>query len=62
MQEDLDLFLFSSLASRIPQNHNPQGLPLKAVHRGTVVGIRYLHPRDSIATPVCSQIRNYMRC
>lgn len=53
MQEDLDLLSFSS----IPQSQaHPQGLPLKAVFRDSVVGVRYLHPRvvATGATPVRS--------
>lgn len=42
LQEDIDLFIFSSLENH--QSSNGQGLPLKAVHRDNVVGIRYLHP------------------
>ncbi|KAG6369534.1 hypothetical protein JVT61DRAFT_14283 [Boletus reticuloceps] len=45
--EDLELLSFSSLptfqASATLQSD--QGLPLKAVYRDAVVGIRYLHPR-----------------
>ncbi|KAF8554195.1 hypothetical protein OG21DRAFT_1509207 [Imleria badia] len=45
--EDLELLSFSSLpafqASAALQSD--QGLPLKAVYRDAVVGIRYLHPR-----------------
>lgn len=42
--EDLDLLSFSSLpVYRTPQSSADQGLPLKAVYRDSVVGIRYLH-------------------
>ncbi|KII92758.1 hypothetical protein PLICRDRAFT_102889 [Plicaturopsis crispa FD-325 SS-3] len=39
--EDIDLLSFSDLSSQ----SQSQGLPLKAVYRDCVVGIRYLHPR-----------------
>ncbi|SJK97456.1 uncharacterized protein ARMOST_00708 [Armillaria ostoyae] len=48
--EDLDLLSFSSLPFRQHQRQS-QGLPLKAVYRGLVVGIRYLHPREYSANP-----------
>ncbi|EGO25672.1 hypothetical protein SERLADRAFT_407970 [Serpula lacrymans var. lacrymans S7.9] len=44
--EDLELLSFSSLSPPNPQAAQiEQGLPLKAVYRDSVVGIRYLHPR-----------------
>jgi len=44
--EDLELLAFSPSPSFKPQREQQsQGLPLKAVYRDTVVGIRYLHPR-----------------
>ncbi|KAK0212893.1 hypothetical protein DFS33DRAFT_79172 [Desarmillaria ectypa] len=48
--EDLDLLSFSSLPFRQHQRQS-QGLPLKAVYRDLVVGIRYLHPREYSANP-----------
>ncbi|EPQ57190.1 hypothetical protein GLOTRDRAFT_127560 [Gloeophyllum trabeum ATCC 11539] len=53
--EDLDLLTFSSLqGSILSQTSQSQSLPLKAVYRETMVGIRYLHPRVVTAgtTPV----------
>ncbi|KAG2342473.1 hypothetical protein BDR05DRAFT_983245 [Suillus weaverae] len=53
--EDLDLLSFSSiLNSRTNSGQPDHGLPLKAVYRDAVVGIRYLHPRtaDSTCQPV----------
>lgn len=55
-QEDLDLLSFSSPPSRKQQ---AQGLPLKAVYRDSVVGIRYLHPRDSDSNPVSLLFLHY---
>lgn len=51
-QEDLDLLSFSSLPGS--GSSSDHGLPLKAVYRDAVVGIRYLHPRvaDSTCQPV----------
>ena len=46
-QEDLDLLSFSGLDYSV---HSSQGLPLKAVHRGSDVGIRYQHPLNVPAT------------
>ncbi|KAH7888700.1 hypothetical protein F5I97DRAFT_1935173 [Phlebopus sp. FC_14] len=44
--EDLELLSFSSLPTFRSQTTQPdQGLPLKAVYRDAVVGIRYLHPK-----------------
>ncbi|KAG1746301.1 hypothetical protein EDD22DRAFT_1004582 [Suillus occidentalis] len=53
--EDLDLLSFSSISnSRTDSGQLDHGLPLKAVYRDAVVGIRYLHPRtaDSTCQPV----------
>ncbi|KAJ8090357.1 hypothetical protein PM082_018953 [Marasmius tenuissimus] len=45
--EDLDLLSFSSIPFRNRlERQQPEGLPLKAVYRDTIVGIRYLHPLD----------------
>ncbi|KAL4254246.1 hypothetical protein ABKN59_002877 [Abortiporus biennis] len=44
--EDLDLLAFSSVPCiQSQRTSNPGGLPLKAVYRDCIVGIRYLHPR-----------------
>jgi hypothetical protein len=51
LQEDIDLLALSVL----PQ-HQAQGLSLKAVYRDTVVGMRYLHSRDTITAPVCEDL------
>ncbi len=51
MQEDLELLAFASLPFRNPQKQS-HGLPLKAVYRDTVVGMRYLHPREFNTAPV----------
>lgn len=40
-QEDLDLVAYSTMSSF----QAPQGMPLKAVYQGAVVGLRYQHPR-----------------
>lgn len=41
----MELLSFSSLLSnQTHPNQHVQGLPLKAVYRDSVVGIRYLHP------------------
>ncbi|KAJ8595673.1 hypothetical protein M405DRAFT_782789 [Rhizopogon salebrosus TDB-379] len=53
--EDLDLLSFSSLPNSSTNSRQPDhGLPLKAVYRDAVVGIRYLYPRtaDSTGQPV----------
>ncbi|KAG2361416.1 hypothetical protein BDR07DRAFT_1287214 [Suillus spraguei] len=53
--EDLDLLSFSSITNLRTNSGQPDhGLPLKAVYRDAVVGIRYLHPRtaDSTCQPV----------
>ncbi|OCH91449.1 hypothetical protein OBBRIDRAFT_886969 [Obba rivulosa] len=56
--EDLDLLSFSSIpalsAQSVHSTAAAQGLPLKAVFRGSVVGIRYQHPRitPAGATPL----------
>ena len=46
-QEDLELLAFSSedLIRNFKQVIAEQGLPLKAVYRESIVGIRYMHPR-----------------
>ncbi|TRM69492.1 hypothetical protein BD626DRAFT_624845 [Schizophyllum amplum] len=45
--EDLELLSFAALLPRPSQrSNNPQGLPLKAVYRDSVVGIRYLSQRE----------------
>jgi hypothetical protein len=44
MQEDLDLLAFSPPLSAGQTYMRPEGLPLKAVYRDALVGIRYLHP------------------
>lgn len=55
-QEDVDLLSFSDLlANRTQLNRNAQGLPLKAVHRGPIVGIRYQHP--IVSQPHISPVR-----
>ncbi|OAX37402.1 hypothetical protein K503DRAFT_237550 [Rhizopogon vinicolor AM-OR11-026] len=49
--EDLDLLSFSSLSNSKTNSGQPDhGLPLKAVYRDAVVGIRYLHPRTAEST------------
>ncbi|KAF9051096.1 hypothetical protein BDZ89DRAFT_1154009 [Hymenopellis radicata] len=48
--EDLELLAFASLPFRNPQKQS-HGLPLKAVYRDTVVGMRYLHPREFNTAP-----------
>ncbi|KAI6157796.1 hypothetical protein BKA82DRAFT_4061592 [Pisolithus tinctorius] len=50
--EDLELLSFSSLPAFRTPNSSDQGLPLRAVYRDAVVGIRYLHPKT---TPPGSQ-------
>ncbi|KAG0698138.1 hypothetical protein DFH29DRAFT_1019719 [Suillus ampliporus] len=53
--EDLDLLSFSSLSSSRTNSGQPDhGLPLKAVYRDAVVGIRYLHPRTT--DPTCQPV------
>ncbi|KAF8635204.1 hypothetical protein AX17_003980 [Amanita inopinata Kibby_2008] len=47
-QEDIDLLSFSSLVSDMGQQQ--QEFPLKAIHRDNLVGIRYIHPKESIGT------------
>lgn len=47
IQEDLDLLSFSSPSMQGKSKRPIQGLPLKAVYRDSVVGIRYLHSRVS---------------
>jgi hypothetical protein len=52
-QEDMDLLSFASVQ---PQHVHPaQGLPLKAVYKDSVVGIRYLHPL--VVAPGASPVR-----
>ncbi|RDB25298.1 hypothetical protein Hypma_007667 [Hypsizygus marmoreus] len=51
-EEDIDLLSLSCLPQRRTPNQPAQGLPLKAVHRDSVVGIRYLHPTDTIGAPI----------
>ncbi|KAL1755125.1 hypothetical protein FB107DRAFT_214227 [Schizophyllum commune] len=49
--EDLELLSFASFLSRPSQRSNlSQGLPLKAVYRDNVVGIRYLYQRENDPT------------
>jgi hypothetical protein len=58
-QEDLDLLSFSNdIAPGVAHMHNLEGLPLKAVYRDTVVGIRYLYSREIGAMPVRFSISN----
>lgn len=52
LQEDLELLSFSDMVPNGSQKHQMEGLPLKAVYRDTVVGIRYLHSRDPGTAPV----------
>ncbi|GLB37657.1 hypothetical protein LshimejAT787_0407080 [Lyophyllum shimeji] len=49
--EDIDLLTLSCLPHRPAQKQQAHGLPLKAVYRDTVVGIRYLHPIDTTKPP-----------
>ncbi|KAK7047606.1 hypothetical protein VNI00_006374 [Paramarasmius palmivorus] len=46
--EDLDLLSFSNIPSR-RIDKQPESLPLKAVYRDTIVGVRYIHPQDGSA-------------
>ncbi|KIM45306.1 hypothetical protein M413DRAFT_24540 [Hebeloma cylindrosporum] len=50
--EDLDLLSFASIASNVPRTQHIEALPLKAVYRDTVVGIRYFHNREDDDVPV----------
>ncbi|KAF8070674.1 hypothetical protein FPV67DRAFT_1561418 [Lyophyllum atratum] len=50
-EEDIDLLTLSCLPQR-PAQKQAQGLPLKAVYRDTIVGIRYLHPIDITCAPI----------
>ncbi|KAF8197849.1 hypothetical protein BJ912DRAFT_46598 [Pholiota molesta] len=50
--EDMDLLSFSSITAPVARKHQTEGLPLKAVYRDTVVGIRYFHGREDGITPV----------
>ncbi|KAF8904425.1 hypothetical protein CPB84DRAFT_1845378 [Gymnopilus junonius] len=43
---------FSATLSNTPRKNQAEGLPLKAVYRDSVVGIRYLHSREDSTTPV----------
>lgn len=52
--EDLELLSFSSLSAFRTQNGSEQGLPLRAVYRDAVVGIRYLHPKT--VPPGCQPV------
>lgn len=53
IKEDLELLSFASFLSRPSQRSNlSQGLPLKAVYRDNVVGIRYLYQRENDPTTV----------
>lgn len=45
LQEDLDLLSFAQMVPAPPKKQQAEGLPLKAVYRDTVVGIRYLYNR-----------------
>ena len=47
VQEDIELLSFSapSLLQNQKRNFAEHGLPLKAVYRDCIVGVRYLHPR-----------------
>ncbi|KAF5380461.1 hypothetical protein D9615_004626 [Tricholomella constricta] len=49
---DPDLLTLSCLPQRPTQKRQAQDLPLKAVYRDTVVGIRYLHPIDNNSSPI----------
>ncbi|KAH9485492.1 hypothetical protein JR316_0002400 [Psilocybe cubensis] len=57
--EDLELLSFSALASGAPRKNQSEGLPLKAVYRDTVVGIRYLHSRED-GVPVPSHAAEFI--
>lgn len=52
IQEDIDLLTLSCLPQPRAPKQPTQGLPLKAVYRDTVVGIRYLHPPDTSVASV----------
>ncbi|KAI6104043.1 hypothetical protein EDD16DRAFT_1492858 [Pisolithus croceorrhizus] len=52
--EDLELLSFSSLSASRAPNGSEQGLPLRAVYRDAVVGIRYLHPKT--VPPGCQPV------
>ncbi|KAI6106356.1 hypothetical protein EDD16DRAFT_1745865 [Pisolithus croceorrhizus] len=54
LQEDLELLSFSSLSASRAPNGSEQGLPLRAVYRDAVVGIRYLHPKT--VPPGCQPV------
>lgn len=59
--EDLELLSFSSLPAFRTPNSSDQGLPLRAVYRDAVVGIRYLHPKTAPpgTQPVSSVIEHF---
>ncbi|KAF6763056.1 hypothetical protein DFP72DRAFT_1040780 [Ephemerocybe angulata] len=50
--EDLDLFSFSDIEKNPPKRQHSEGLPLKAVCRDTLVGIRYLFSKPDSPQPV----------
>ncbi len=54
MQEDLDLVAYSVM----PTFQAPQGVPLKAVYQGAVVGLRYQHPR--VAPPGQAPVSSHL--
>ncbi|KAI6121716.1 hypothetical protein F5141DRAFT_531558 [Pisolithus sp. B1] len=58
-QEDLELLSFSSLSAFRTPNGSEQGLPLRAVYRDAVVGIRYLHPKT--VPPGCQPVSMIIR-
>ncbi|KAF9050014.1 hypothetical protein BJ165DRAFT_976023 [Panaeolus papilionaceus] len=49
---NLDLLALSFLPSLGPNKNHLEGLPLKAVYRDTVVGIRYLYSQEDPASPI----------
>ncbi|KAF5321402.1 hypothetical protein D9619_001441 [Psilocybe cf. subviscida] len=49
---NLDLLSFAQVMPAPPKKHQAEGLPLKAVYRDTIVGIRYLHNRDDDIAPI----------
>ncbi|PPQ98795.1 hypothetical protein CVT24_003353 [Panaeolus cyanescens] len=51
-EEDLDLLALSFLPSLGPTSNHLEGLPLKAVYRDTVVGIRYLYSQEDPSSPI----------
>ncbi|TEB30339.1 hypothetical protein FA13DRAFT_1856756 [Coprinellus micaceus] len=50
--EDLDLFSFSDIENNLPRRQHSEGLPLKAVCRDTLVGLRYLFSRPDAPQPI----------